>query len=258
MSEPAKVAVVTGGSSGIGNAICKALAQGGYIVIAVGKSPERLKQAVSTLKLCSGNDTREQHAGICADVTSEADMQRVFSDCVAQHGRIDLLVASAGIGRKPGSQRVMPYPADQLPLDEWNAVLDVNLTGIFLSNREATRHMTSAGHGHIINICSSTTPSGLHGTAYAPAYCASKFGVVGLTESLASEVQAQGIQVQAVFPGPVTTPLVDETLLARPFGGSMPAEHFAQAVVELARNPGEATIVHPHMLPVRQSGQANP
>ncbi|MEM9056055.1 MAG: SDR family oxidoreductase, partial [Pseudomonadota bacterium] len=81
----------------------------------------------------------------------------------------------------------------------------------------------------------------------------SKFAVVGFTESLAQELAPRGVHAQAVFPGPVTTPLVDDTMLSKPFGGSIPAEHFADAVVALAHTPGDAVVVHPHILPVRQA-----
>ncbi len=247
------VAVVTGATSGIGHAIGLGLARDGFVVCAIGTNPERLQETQRQLADCSNPEVAELQSTMAADVTSEADMQRVVSDCVERHGKLDLLVASAGIGRKPGSDRIMPYSSDKLPLDEWGAVIDVNLTGIFLSNREAARQMIRQGYGRIINICSSTTPAGLRGTAYGPAYCASKFGVVGFTESLAQELAPRNVQAQAVFPGPVTTPLVDETMLSRPFGGSIPAEHFAEAVVALAHSPDDTVVVHPHILPVRQT-----
>jgi 3-oxoacyl-[acyl-carrier protein] reductase len=111
--------------------------------------------------------------------------------------------------------------------------------------------MISQRSGHIINICSSTTPHGLHGTPYAQAYSASKFGVVGLTESLAEEMSSSGIRVQAVFPGAVETPLVDNTMLARPFGGAITAENFASTVMQLVTQPADSTVVHPHVIPFR-------
>jgi 3-oxoacyl-[acyl-carrier protein] reductase len=127
----------------------------------------------------------------------------------------------------------------------------VNLRGVFLANRAVLPAMRAQGTGHIVNVCSSTTPRGLRGTPFGPAYCASKFGVVGLTEALAAEVGTQGIRVQAIFPGPVTTPLVDQTLLARPFGGAISAEAFADAVVALLETPRDAMLRHPHVLPFR-------
>ncbi len=252
-SDGERVAIVTGASSGIGQAIGLALAHDGYSVVAVGTNAERLADTRRQFEAATPPDAASTHDSVAADVRNEDDVARLFAGCIERYGHIDLLVASAGIGRKPGSTRVMPYPTDQLPLDEWSAVIDVNLTGIFLCNREAARVMGSQGRGHIINICSSTTPGGLRGTPYAPAYCASKFGVVGLTEALDKEIAPRGVRAQVVFPGPVTTPLVDDTTLAKPFGGSVTADHFAEAVVALAHQPGDAVVVHPHILPVRKT-----
>ena len=145
----------------------------------------------------------------------------------------------------------MPHSTATLPPEEWSEVIGVNLTGTFLSNRAVIPTMLTQRSGHIINVCSSTTPKGLRGTPYAPAYSASKFGVVGLTESLSQEVDSKGIKVQAIFPGPVETPLVDNTMLARPFGGAITAEHFADTVMYLVTQSDDATIVHPHVLPFR-------
>jgi 3-oxoacyl-[acyl-carrier protein] reductase len=178
-------------------------------------------------------------------------MQEMADKTMDRFGRIDLLVASAGIGKKAGSSRVIPYSTATLPPDEWGAVIGVNLTGTFLSNRAVIAPMMSQRSGHIINICSSTTPHGLHGTPYAPAYSASKFGVVGLTESLAEEVSSYGIRVQAVFPGAVETPLVDNTILARPFGGTITADNFAGTIMYLVTQPVDAITIHPHVIPFR-------
>ena len=111
--------------------------------------------------------------------------------------------------------------------------------------------MQKQGRGNIVNIGSSTTPEGLRGTAYGPAYCASKFGVVGLTETLAAENERLGIRAQVVFPGPVETPLVHQTVLAKPFGGAVSAENFAAAVVDLIEQPTDSVVIHPHLLPFR-------
>ncbi len=245
------VAVVTGGSSGIGLAIAQALAQEGYGIALVGQTPGRVEAALGQLPAPRGGSS---HLGLVLDVSSEADMIRMADQTLERFGRIDLLVASAGIGKKPGSTRVLPHAAAELPLEEWRAVLGVNLDGVFLSNRAVLPAMRQQGAGHILNICSSTTPRGLRGTAFAPAYCASKFGVVGLTEALAEEVAGLGIRVQAVFPGAVQTTLVDQTTLARPFGGAVSAASFAAAVLELVRQPMDSVVVHPHIMYSRLPG----
>ena len=218
-----KVAIVTGGSSGIGRAVSIALAESGFQVTVVGRTKQYIEDTLDQLNTKTPDGQKPLHTGLVLDVINENDMQEMADKTMDRFGRIDLLVASAGIGKKAGSSRVIPYSTATLPPDEWDAVIGVNLTGTFLSNRVVLAPMMSQRSGHIINICSSTTPHGLHGTPYEPAYSASKFGVVGLTESLAEEVSSYGIRVQAVFPGAVETPLVDNTILARPFGGTITA-----------------------------------
>ena len=248
MHENPKVALVTGGSSGIGRALSQALAKHGYGVVVVGRSPERVGQ---TIALISGESAERErpHLGLALDVSSEEDAAQLVSRSLTHFGRIDVLIACAGVGKKSDSTRVIPHPFHMLPLDEWEEVIGINLTGVFLTNREVARVMIGQGGGQIINVCSSPTPAGLRGTAYAPAYCASKFGVVGLTESLAAEVSRYGIRVQAVFPGPVDTPLVDDTRLAKPFGGSLSAEAFTEILLGIIEQPLDATLIHPHVLP---------
>lgn len=215
----------------------------------VGTNRRRIDDSLSLLRAASPDET--EHTGMRLDVTLEDDMRRMADMVVEIYGRIDVLIASAGIGKKADSDRVLPHSTAELPLDEWQAVLGVNLDGTFLSNRAVLPAMTAQGRGHIINIGSSTTPAGLRGTPYAPAYCASKFAMVGLSEALSAEVARSGIRVQVVFPGPVTTPLVDQTLLARPFGGEVSADHFSDAVLSLLDQPVDAVTVHPHILPFR-------
>jgi NAD(P)-dependent dehydrogenase (short-subunit alcohol dehydrogenase family) len=242
------VAVVTGGSGGIGQAIAQELGARGYAVAVVGSTAAKVQAAVSALRAVAAAGSAV--LGLTLDVTSEADMDEMSAAVLERFDRIDLLVASAGIGRKPGSARLLPYALQDLPLDEWRAVLDVNLTGVFLANRAVLGVMEAQGGGRILNVGSSTTPYGLKGTPYAAAYCASKYALVGLTEALAAEVAPLGIPVQLVFPGPVGTPLVERTALDRPFGGSVSASDFAVAVADLLGLPADGILVHPHLLPV--------
>ena len=246
-----KVAIVTGGSSGIGQATSIALAKAGFHVCVIGRTKRYIQATIDQLNILSQSDDPVTHLGLELNVNNQDDMQEMAAMALDNFGRIDLLISSAGIGKKMGSGRVMPHSTATLPADEWSEVIGVNLTGTFLSNRAVIPTMLAQRSGHIINVCSSTTPKGLRGTPYAPAYSASKYGVVGLTESLSEEVAANGIKVQAIFPGPVETPLVDNTMLARPFGGAITAKHFADTVMHLVTQPDDAIIVHPHVLPFR-------
>jgi NAD(P)-dependent dehydrogenase (short-subunit alcohol dehydrogenase family) len=249
-----RVALVTGGSSGIGQAVATTLARRGCCVVVVGRTPARLEQTLAQLEAASGPSA--SHLALNLDVASEADMEAMAARALERFGRIDILVASAGLGKRSDSDRLMPHPTARLPLEEWRAVLAVNLRGVFLANRAVLPAMRAQGAGDIVNVCSSTTPRGLRGTPFGPAYCASKFGVVGLSEALAAEVAAHGIRVQTIFPGPVTTPLIDQTQLARPFGGAISADAFADAVLALLDAPRDATLVHTHVLPFRGAFRA--
>jgi NAD(P)-dependent dehydrogenase (short-subunit alcohol dehydrogenase family) len=245
-----KVAIVTGGSSGIGQAACIALANEGFHLAVVGTRRDRLNETLNLLHNPVTSQVDLPHVGLTLDVTNEDDMQEMVDKTVELFGRIDLLVASAGLGKQSRSERVMPHPTASLPLEEWNEIISVNLTGVFLSNRAVLPVMIEQRQGHIINICSSTTLHGLRGQPYAPAYCASKFGVVGFTESLAREVCDCGIRVQALFPGPVKTPLVAQTALVRRFGGSyISTADIAGTIVYLVQQAPDAILVHPHILP---------
>jgi 3-oxoacyl-[acyl-carrier protein] reductase len=240
-----RVAIVTGGSSGIGQGLSLALAAAGYCVVVVGKTAPRVKHTQTRLRPVAGG-----HLGLVLDVTRETDVATIVDRTMASYGRIDVLVASAGVGKTPGSTRLLPHASSELPLEEWRHVIDVNLTGAFLCTRAVVHVMAQQQSGHVVLIGSSTTPRGLRGRAYAPAYCASKFALMGLAEAVAAEVAAHGIRVQVILPGPVDTPLVSQTGLARLFGGSLSSEQFAQAAIyHITQQPPDAVSAHLHILP---------
>lgn len=244
-----KVAIVTGGSSGIGQATCIALATLGFQVVVVGTKSEGINRTLDELAQLP-TQPPQSHLGLALNVACEQDMQRMVEQTLEQFGRIDLLVASAGLGKKAGSERMIPSPTAALPLAEWDEILNVNLTGVFLSNRAVLPTFIAQQSGQIINISSATSLHGLRGQPYAPAYCASKFGVVGFSQSLAEEVSAEGVRVQVLLPGLVKTPLVAETALARRFGGrAMSATAVATAIARLVQQPIDAVVVDPCLLP---------
>jgi NAD(P)-dependent dehydrogenase (short-subunit alcohol dehydrogenase family) len=246
-----KVCIVTGGSSGIGQATCLKLAEVGFHVAVIGTRSEKVNETVQQLSALPSSIPQPHHLGLVLDVSQESDMMQMAQSVLTTFGRIDVLVASAGIAKQAGSERVMPYPTASLPLTEWNAMLQVNLTGIFLSNRAVLPQMLAQGSGHIINIGSCTTLKGLRGEPYAPAYCASKFGVLGFTESLAAEVSAQGVQAQVLLPGLVTTTLTAQTGLTHRFKGRvMTPETVAETIFHLLMQPIGTLIVHPHLVPL--------
>ena len=244
------VSVVVGASQGIGRALGRALAKRGGSVVAVARNRDRLAAALTELREWGPGG---QHRMYPADVSVPEDMRLLAAECAAQYGAIDLLVVSVVAAGYEG----LPPATRDLPLAAWQRAINVNLHGPFLANRAFLPMMMARGEGDILNICSSTTPRGLRGTALAPGYSASKFAVAAFTRSLAEEAAEYGVRVNALFPGPVEAPLIAGTALARPFGGSMTPDSFAEAAIELLRMDG-AAIPDPHILPLprRRQGAA--
>ena len=241
----APVGVVTGASSGIGRAMALALAARGDRVVAIGRSLEKLG-TLGTELAEAGPD--QPHLALGLDVADPGDMARLQA-MLDGIGRADLLVCSAAVGRGLGGH-TLPPPTAELPLAHWQAMIDVNLSGVFLANRAVLPLMLARGDGDIVNIGSSTTPRGLRGTALAPGYAATKFALAEFSRGLAAEVGPDGVRVRTVFPGPVETPLITGTMLDGPFGGRMSDASFTEAVLGLVALSREMDLTDPHLLPV--------
>lgn len=163
-------------------------------------------------------------------------MKAMAERTVEAFDRIDILVATAGILRGTGST---PRPLANVSLDEWEQVLGVNLRGMFLSNRAVLSTMLKQRAGNIVNISS---VSGRQGRAFDAPYCASKAGVIGMSESLAEEVRNSGIRVQIVAPDAVDTPLWDQNgPVPRPPNALGP-ERVAELIVYLLAQPPDTVI----------------
>jgi 2-deoxy-D-gluconate 3-dehydrogenase len=186
-----RVAIVTGGNGGIGLGMARGLAQAGAAIAVVGRNLEKSKAAAAELdKLGVKTDVLE------VDVTSESACRKMIDDTVARFGRLDILINNAGINIRKTPQ--------ELTLAEWRQVIDVNLTSIFVCSQAAYPAMQKAGGGKIINIGSMMS---IFAAPFAPAYAASKGGVVQLTKSLATAWAKDNIQVNAVLPGWIDTAL---------------------------------------------------
>lgn len=188
-----RVALVTGGNGGIGLGMALGLARAGARVVVARRNAEKSAAAVAALAEAGGDAF-----ALTADVTDEASVRTLFDALAERAGRLDILVNNAGT--------TVRKPVDRLSLDEWHAVMDTNLTSAFLCSRAAHPLMKAAGGGKIINIGSMMS---IFGAPYAPAYGASKGGIVQLTKSLAAAWAADGIQANAVLPGWIRTELTD-------------------------------------------------
>src|SRR6187397_2576171 len=186
-----KVAIVTGGNGGIGLGMARGLAQAGAAIAVVGRNEAKSAEAVAELK--QGGATA---IAVAADVTDKEAVAAMVGRVAGELGRIDILVNNAGINIRK--------PPDALDIAEWNSVIRTNLTSAFLCSQAVYPAMKKAGGGKIINIGSMLS---IFGAGFAPAYGASKGGIVQLTKSLASAWAADNIQVNAVLPGWVNTDL---------------------------------------------------
>ena len=185
-----KVALVTGGSGGIGSAVCKELAEQGFALLIhyIGDSTPA-DQLVEELR--AAGTVAETYL---ADVSDEAQVEAMFADIMSDKGRIDVVVNNAGITRDGLVLR--------MKLEDWQKVLDVNLTGAFLVSRAAAKVMLKQRSGKIINVSSVV---GIGGNAGQANYAASKAGLIGFTKSLAKELATRGITCNAVAPGFIET-----------------------------------------------------
>jgi NAD(P)-dependent dehydrogenase (short-subunit alcohol dehydrogenase family) len=223
-----RVVLVTGAARhrGIGRAVALRLADlGGTVVVAgrVDAAPHDHERAIGWTGLDSLVDEIEARGGrataVTGDVADRADAARLVDAALEHHGRIDVLVNNAGSGR------FGPLLVDLDP-DEWDRVLRVNLTGTFLVSRIAARAMIAAGEGgSIVNVSS---VAGRAGVARMGAYSPAKFGVIGLTQTMAAELAEHAIRVNCVAPGGIATDLEDATFagIASELGAD---EHRARA-----------------------------
>lgn len=214
-------AVITGGASGIGEAIAERLAETGIRITLMGRNAERLSATAARLKAASQQ----------VDVTHADEVRRGFAAAVQANGPVSILVNNAG----SAESRAFSNMDDDL----WDKMLAVNLTGTYLCTRSVVDAMSKAGFGRIINIASTAS---LKGYAYVSAYCAAKHGVLGLTRALALEMARKGVTVNAVCPG-----FTDTDMLARSLDTIVKSTGMQRqdALAELVKNNPQGRLITP-------------
>jgi len=231
-----KVAVVTGGTRGIGYSVAAALLDEGAKVFICGRSGDTLKSALESLG-CDGR--RDRVDGIAADVSRYDDCRRVVHGAGKRFGGIDILVNNAGVG--------VFKPVDQLTVEEWDRTVATNLSGVFYCCREAIPLMRQRGGGYIFNISSL---AGVNPFAGGSAYNASKFGLNGFSEAMMQDVRYDGIRVSYIMPGSVATEFgAPPGSTKAPESWKLTGEDIAKAVVDLYRFPQRALASRIEMRP---------
>ncbi|MCL5043826.1 MAG: SDR family oxidoreductase [Deltaproteobacteria bacterium] len=208
-----KVAIITGGGYGIGKVIARAFGAAKMKLVLAARSPGPLEEARRELA--------EAGAAVVAlptDVAREEQCARMVRTAVESFGRLDVLVNNAGIA---GPTK----PITETTLAEWQETLDVNITGAWLCAREAIRAMAAAGRGNILNISSA---AGRRGYPLRSPYSASKWALIGLTQTLAAEGGRHGIRVNCICPGPVEGDRIERVIRARAASTGTPHEQVRQ------------------------------
>ncbi len=229
-----QVTVITGASSGIGASIATAFAAEGATTVLAARRQDRLEAAAGEIRSTGGSALV-----VPFDITVEEQVRELFQKTRDAFGRVDILINNAGIARGG--------PTEKLTLQDWQKVLDVNLTGAFLCSREALRIMKPRRSGRIINIGSVSAK--VPRFASAP-YTTTKFGLEGLTRSLALDARRSGISVSILHPGNTTSEMWrgrEETARRE---GSMSPEDVARIVVMMATLPPEVNMLEGVVLPL--------
>ena len=227
-----QVAIVTGASRGIGKATAIALAtEGAKVVINYARSSAAAEALVAEIQAAGGEAIALQ-----ADVSQEDQVNDLIEKTLAQWGQFDILVNNAGITKDTLLMR--------MKLDAWQAVIDLNLTGVFLCTKAVTKPMMKKRRGRIINI---TSVAGLMGNPGQANYSAAKAGVIGFTKTVAKELASRNIVVNAVAPGFIATDMTegleaDEILKYIPLGRYGQPEEIAGMIRFLAADPAAAYI----------------
>ncbi|MCO5160785.1 MAG: glucose 1-dehydrogenase [Mesorhizobium sp.] len=198
-----KVAIVTGGASGIGEAIARDLAKGGAKVIVADLNKEHADKVAAEIKASGGTAV-----GFAADMADAQAVERMVAFAVDTYGALHLAVNNAGIGGPIA-------PVADYPLDGWKSVIDINLNGVFYCLKYEIAAMLKSGGGAIVNMASIL---GSVGTPGSSAYVSAKHALLGLTKTAALEYAQQGIRVVAVGPGYIDTPLLSNNLDAETLG----------------------------------------
>jgi len=228
-----KIAVVTGGTRGIGRAIVERLLREGASVAFCGRKPETVKQAAEELARSTGGRV----LGVSADISNAADVESFFQRVDKELGGLHILINNAGLGI---FRRV-----SELSVNEWRQMIDVNLSGVFYCCRQALHKFNNGDGGYIINISSLAGKNAFSGGA---GYNASKFGLNGFSEAMMLDHRYENVRVSYVMPGSVDTEFGSESA---PADWKIAPEDVAEVVMNLLRMPPRTLVSRVEMRPLK-------
>jgi NAD(P)-dependent dehydrogenase (short-subunit alcohol dehydrogenase family) len=232
-----KVAVVTGGGRGLGEAICRDLASAGVIVVPADVRTELVEEVSRAIR-----DGGGQAMPLRLDVTSEVQADEAIQHVVSELGRLDALINNAGVD--------VTAPIDELSVTDWDRILAVNLRGPFLMAKKALAVMRRQGSGHIVNIVSTAAK---RAWANASAYHASKWGLLGLSHALHVEARPHRIKVTAVIAGGMRTPFLLDRFPDLDPGLLQDPRNVAETVRFVLTQPAETVIPEVTVIPMRET-----
>ena len=212
-----RVAIVTGGGGGIGRVIALRFTHEGAAVVVAGPTEEKIKSVEKEIL-----ETGGRALAVKTDVSDEADVERMVAAALGAFGQIDILVNNAGVA---GPTALV----QNINLEDWERTFAINLTGAFLCAKHVLPRLIERRGGRIINI---TSIAGLQAYAYRSPYCASKWGMIGLTQTLAEEGGRYGITANAIAPGPVRGPRIERVIRNRAEEMQLPYEDVVRQYVD--------------------------
>ena len=222
------IAVVTGVSKGIGYELCKQLLDKGCIVYGLGRN---------------NNLTHPNYTFYSCDVRNLSEVKSTFDDIIKLHNRIDILVNNAGLG-------YFGY-LEEMPVEQWEEMFSTNVNGMFYCCKQVLPHMKKAGIGHIVNLASIAA---LEGMPQVAGYCATKWAVKGLSESLFKEVRDFGIKVTCIYPGSVKTDFFRNSPSIQPHDYMLMPEDVALQIVHALEMPFNFHTVNVEIRPLQPKG----
>ncbi|MBE9167007.1 SDR family oxidoreductase [Pleurocapsales cyanobacterium LEGE 06147] len=232
-----KVAIVTGGGRGLGEAICHTFADVGIVPIIADIRLELAEKVAQDLR-----ESSKEASAIALDVANPEQIETAIDKIVSQYGKVDILVNNAGID--------LTVPIEEMPSQEWHRILNVNLTGPFLMSKAVFSSMRERGGGYIINVASTAAK---RAWANASAYHASKWGLLGFSHALHVEGRPHNIKVTALVAGGMRTPFLLERFPELDLTTLQDPKNVAQTVLYLLMQPTETVIPEMMVLPMKES-----